>query len=97
MVLNPRIDFQIGKHILTLRDYYYNSTQTGAGVGALSLAEQAMSVKAIENTFQFGDTFVVGPRACSTSCISSGGMSVPSKPRSPLRRRLSYQARLSRR
>ena len=61
-VLNPRIDLQIGKHTLTFRDYFYRSTQTGAGVGALSLAEQAMSARDEENTFQFGDTYVVGPR-----------------------------------
>lgn len=62
MVLNPRIDLQVGKHTLTFRDYYYSSKQTGAGVGALNLPEQAMNAKYMENTFQFGDTFVVGPR-----------------------------------
>lgn len=62
MVLNPRIDVQVGKHLLTFRDYYYRSRQTGADVGALSLAEQAMSSNDEENTFQFGDTYIIGPR-----------------------------------
>ncbi len=62
MVLNPRFDVQIGKHTLTLRDYYYRSTQTGAGVGALNLAQQAMNANVEENTFQAGDTYIVGPR-----------------------------------
>ncbi len=59
MVLNPRFDVQFGRHTLTFRDYYYRSTQTGAGVGALNLAEQAMNATYKENTFQIGDTFVV--------------------------------------
>jgi hypothetical protein len=62
MVLNPRIDVQVGRHTLTFRDYYYSSNQTGAGVGALNLAQQAMSAKYVENTFQFGDAFIIGPR-----------------------------------
>jgi hypothetical protein len=62
MVLNPRFDVQIGKHTLTFRDYYYRSAQSGAGVGALNLPEQAMTARDEENTFQFGDTYVVGPR-----------------------------------
>jgi opacity protein-like surface antigen len=61
-VLNPRFDVQVGKHMLTFRDYFYKSSESGAGVGALNLPQQAMSVKDEENTFQFGDTFVVGPR-----------------------------------
>jgi hypothetical protein len=62
MVLNPRIDFQIGRHTFSIRDYYYQSSQNGAGVGALYLPEQAMNTKFMANTFQFGDTFIVGPR-----------------------------------
>lgn len=62
VVLNPRIDVQAGKHTLTFRDYYYSSKLSGAGVGALSLPEQALSAKYLENTFQFGDTLIVGPR-----------------------------------
>jgi len=62
MVLNPRFDFQIGRHTLTIRDYFYRSAQIGAGVGALSLAEQAITAKYEENTVQIGDTYVVGPR-----------------------------------
>ena len=62
MVANPRFDVQVGKHMLTFRDYYYRSTQTGAAVGALSLAEQAMNATDEENTFQVGDTYTIGPR-----------------------------------
>ncbi|MGC1463321.1 MAG: carboxypeptidase regulatory-like domain-containing protein [Terracidiphilus sp.] len=61
-VFNPRIDVQVGKHMLTFRDYYHNSAESGAGVGALNLPQQAMNTRDIENTFQFGDTFIVGPR-----------------------------------
>ncbi len=61
-VLNPRLDVQAGRHMLSFRDYFYKSTEGGAGVGALNLAEQAVNVKDEENTFQFGDTFVLGPR-----------------------------------
>lgn len=62
MVVSPRIDFQVGKHTLTLRDYYYKSEQNGAGVGALSLASQAVSSRFQQNTFQFGDTWMVSPK-----------------------------------
>ena len=61
MVLNPRFDVQVGRHMLTFRDYLYKSTEAGAGVGALNLAQQAVTVKDEENTFQFGDNFLVGP------------------------------------
>jgi hypothetical protein len=62
LVLNPRMDFQFGRHTLTFRDYYYRSTQTGSGVGALNLTEQAINATYKENTFQVGDAFVIGPR-----------------------------------
>jgi hypothetical protein len=62
MVVNPRIDVQAGKHTLSFRDYYYRSEENGAGVGALSLASQAISSKFQQNTFQFSDAFLVNPK-----------------------------------
>lgn len=62
VVLNPRIDFQIGKHMFTIRDYYYRMQQTGSGVGMLNLPEQAVKETDMTNTVQFGDNWVVGPR-----------------------------------
>ena len=59
LVGNPRIDMQVGKHLLSFRDYFYRSTQSGAGVGALDLPRQAISLTNEENTFQFADTDVV--------------------------------------
>ena len=61
-VLNPRFDVQIGKHMLSFRDYYYRSAQEGANVGALNLADQATNTKFVENDFQFADTYLVSPR-----------------------------------
>jgi hypothetical protein len=62
VMINPRIDFQVGKHILTLRDYYYRSEENGAGVGALSLSSQSVKATFTGNTLQFGDTWLVGPK-----------------------------------
>lgn len=62
VVLAPRIDVQVGKHTLSFRDYYHLSDQNGAAVGALSLASQALNTRFQQNTFQFGDTFLVNPK-----------------------------------
>lgn len=62
LVVNPRIDFQVGKHTLSLRNYYYKAEQNGAAVGALSLASQAINTKFQLNTLQFSDTFLVNPK-----------------------------------
>ncbi len=59
LVVNPRIDVQVGKHMLSFRDYFYRSNQSGAGVGALDLPKQAIRMTDQENTFQFADTDVV--------------------------------------
>jgi hypothetical protein len=59
LVANPRIDVQAGKHMLSFRDYFYRSNQSGAGVGALDLPKQAISMTDQENTLQFADTDVV--------------------------------------
>ncbi len=58
-VINPRVDFQLGKHTMAIRDYFYRGVQTGGGVGVLSLADQSLSTNNKENTFQFSDAFVV--------------------------------------
>ena len=62
MVVNPRVDFQLGKHTLSLRDYYYKAEEEGAGVGALSLASQSISSTISINTLQFSDAFLVNPK-----------------------------------
>ncbi len=62
MVVNPRIDVQAGKHTLSFRDYYYKSEQSGADVGALSLASQANSFNFQQNTFQFSDAWLISPK-----------------------------------
>ena len=62
VVLNPRIDVQLGNNTLSFRDYLYRSTLTGGGVGALNLPSQAANVDDEENTFQASDTIVVNPR-----------------------------------
>jgi Carboxypeptidase regulatory-like domain len=62
LIVNPRLDVQIGNHTLTIRDYIYRTTQTGSGVGVLNLPRQAINEDNQENTFQIADTFVVNPR-----------------------------------
>jgi hypothetical protein len=62
LVGNPRLDVQLGSHTLSFRDYFYQLTQIGAGVGALILPSQAVDTTDQENTFQFADTHVLSPR-----------------------------------
>ncbi len=62
MVVNPRIDFQVGKHIITLRDNYYESKENGGGIGVLNLSSQSLKATLKGNTLQFGDTWLVGPK-----------------------------------
>ena len=55
-----RADFQLGKsNTLTVRDSINRSTQTGGGVGVLSLPAQAFDLNNQENALQVGDTVVV--------------------------------------
>ena len=55
-----RTDFQLGKsNTLTVRDSFNRSTQTGAGVGVLSLPAQAFDLDNQENALQLGNTTVV--------------------------------------
>jgi Carboxypeptidase regulatory-like domain len=55
-----RLDLQLGnRNTLSVRDHYFRSVQTGAGVGALNLPEQAYKTDDQENTVQATDTVVV--------------------------------------
>ena len=58
--INPRVDFELGKNnMITVRDSIFRSTQTGGGVGTLSLPEQAIDSVSEENTLQVGETMIV--------------------------------------
>lgn len=62
-VANPRLDFQLGKsNTLSIRDSFSRAEQSGAGISALSLPQQAYNVDNQENAIQFSDTVVVNPR-----------------------------------
>ena len=61
--ISPRIDLQLGKaNTLTIRDEFYRAVQTNAGVGELSLAEQAYNTHSLENTLQVSDSLVLSPK-----------------------------------
>jgi len=61
--IEPRIDFEVGKNnTATLRYIFNRSIESGNGVGALSLPEQAYDIDNQENTIQAGDTMVVNSR-----------------------------------
>jgi hypothetical protein len=55
-----RLDLQLGnRNTVSVRDHYFRSAQTGAGVGALNLPEQAYNTIDQENAIQITDTVVV--------------------------------------
>lgn len=58
-VANTRVDFQVGRNTLTVRDNFFRSAVTGSGVGTLSLPSQASNSLNQENTIQVGDTILV--------------------------------------
>ena len=61
--VSPRVDLQLGKaNTLTIRDEFYRAVQTNAGVGELSLAEQAYNTHSLENTLQVSDSLVLSPK-----------------------------------
>jgi hypothetical protein len=63
LVVNPRVDFQLGKsNTLSVRDSYLRSVATANGPGQLNLPGQAFNVNNQENAIQFSDTVVVNPR-----------------------------------
>jgi hypothetical protein len=58
--INPRIDFQLSKNnSISIRESFFRNTQSGMGVGTLSLPDQASSSIADTNEVQIGDTYVV--------------------------------------
>jgi Carboxypeptidase regulatory-like domain len=58
--INPRIDFQFGKsNTVSIRDSFTRSIQSGGGVGALDLSQQAYGTANYENALQLSDTVVV--------------------------------------
>lgn len=59
--INPRIDFQLGPHNITIRGGFVRSIASGNGVGALNLPTQATRSNDRENTLQISDTVVINP------------------------------------
>lgn len=58
--ISPRFDLQLGKsNTLTIRDEFYRSVQTNAGLSALNLPEQAYNTHGFENTLQISDSLVL--------------------------------------
>ncbi len=58
--IGPRVDFQLGKsNMFTVRDAYYRLTQSGMGVGTLSLPQQARNNVTTFNELQFGETSIL--------------------------------------
>jgi len=58
--INPRVDFMIGQsNMLTVRNSFFRSRQSGSGVGTLNLPDQAINSEDLENTVQAGDTMIV--------------------------------------
>ncbi|MGH9599752.1 MAG: carboxypeptidase regulatory-like domain-containing protein, partial [Terracidiphilus sp.] len=58
--IGPRIDFDLGKNnMFTVREAFYRLTQSGSGVGALNLPEQASNGVTVFNELQIGDTTIV--------------------------------------
>jgi hypothetical protein len=62
--LNPRLDFQSGRHTFTMRDLFYRTRETGSGVGSLTLdlPSQASNVISEENALELSDVVLVSPR-----------------------------------
>ncbi|MGA7342893.1 MAG: hypothetical protein WBE72_25505 [Terracidiphilus sp.] len=61
--VGPRLDFQLGKsNMFTVREAFYRLTDSGSGVGTLSLPEQASNGASLFNELQVGDTIIVNPR-----------------------------------
>lgn len=58
--IHSGFDLQLGSsNTLILREFYFRTAQTGAGISALNLPEQAYKTDNQENTFQAADTVVV--------------------------------------
>ncbi len=60
--VSPRIDIQLGQsNTLTIRDEFYRSVQSNAGVGQLNLPSQGYDTHSFENTIQVSDSLVLSP------------------------------------
>ncbi len=62
LLLNPRIDFQLGRNTFSIHDLFYRTRESGNGVGALSLASQSNNVISEENALQLSDEVLVSPQ-----------------------------------
>ncbi len=56
---SPRIDFQMGKHVISIIDLVYRIRSTGVGVGAQNLPEQASNSADLENIARITDSVVI--------------------------------------
>jgi hypothetical protein len=66
--VNSRLDFQLGNsNTVSIRDSYFRYVQTGGGVGALNLPEQAYKTDDQENSIQLTDTVVVNSHLLNES------------------------------
>lgn len=54
-----RLDFQLGKHVLSLQDIVYRINRTGIGVGQLGLPEQSSTGYDLTNIAQLRDSAVI--------------------------------------
>jgi len=57
--INPRIDLQLGKHVISVQDFIYRVHQDGKGVGGTALPEQAVTGYDLTNMLQLRDTIIV--------------------------------------
>ena len=55
----PRVDFQLGRHVLTVQDVILRTNRTGRGVGQLSLPEQAFTGYDFANILQVRDSILI--------------------------------------
>ena len=58
--VSPRFDISLGQsNTLTIRDEFYRTVQTNAGLSALTLPSQAYDTHNLENTLQVSDSLVL--------------------------------------
>jgi hypothetical protein len=62
IMLTPRLDFQLSKNNSMFGRYqWYDSSETGAGTGQLSLASLALTLHKTEHDLQLSDTQILSP------------------------------------
>lgn len=60
--ISPRFDFQLGKsNTLTVREQFYRTVQTNAGLNAQTLPENGYDTHGFENSLQVSDSLVMSP------------------------------------